>query len=199
MGQGFREIFKNIQRTGKMKASLKIKLVLYRFFSTAIGRFILNLVSFGVNVKNLDGKNPKKHPFLVAVTVDTESGYVDNSERRVWQKEDPNAFVVFYGGIKNLLEVFEKHNIKSTFFISTQCFSARGEEKKLIQYQLNNIAKNWHETGLHLHPDSDFAIQKKLGKKLNATSAFFYNYEEKLKIIKASRELVKQYLGKNII
>ena len=55
-----------------------------------------------------------------------------------------------------------------------------------------------HELGLHLHPDSDFAIQKKLSKKFDATSAFFYNYEEKLKIIKAAKQLVKEHLGNDI-
>ena len=181
-----------------MKASLKIKLGLYQFFSTAIGRFMLNLLSFGVSVRNLDGKNPKKYPFLVVVTVDTESGYVSKGEGRVWQKENPGAYRGYYCGIKNLLGIFQKRKIKSTFFLSTNCFSAKGKYQNLIKREINRIIKNNHEIGMHLHPDSDLALQEKLGKKLNATSAFFYNYEEKFKIIKASRELIKTHLGKNI-
>ena len=76
-----------------MKLMLKIKLLLYRFFFTYLGKKILTFLSFGVNVDNLgNGKNPKNKPFLIAITVDTESGYVNKDERRVWQKEKPDAF-----------------------------------------------------------------------------------------------------------
>ena len=180
-----------------MNITLKSKLLLYRFFSTDFGKLILSALSFGVKVQNLGLKKEKKRPFLVVVTVDTESGYVDKNERRVWQKEEPEAFQGYYFGIRNLLSVFDKHKIKSTFFLSTQCFSAKNREKGLIRNQLNSILKNKHELGLHLHPDSDLALQKKLGRKFNATSAFFYNYEEKLRILKAAKELIKENLGKN--
>ena len=181
-----------------MNASLKIKLVLYKVFSTDIGKFILNLLSFGVNVKNLNGKRSKKYPFLVVVTTDTESGYVDKNERRIWQKENPGAYQGYYYGIRNLLRIFDKHKIKTIFFLSTNCFSAKDKEYASIKKQIKNLIKERHEIGLHLHPDSDLALQKKLSKKFNATSAFFYNYEEKFKIIKASRELIKKNIGKNI-
>src|SRR3989338_9048855 len=176
---------------------LKTKLLLYRFFSTDFGKLVLNALSFGVKVQNLGLKKEKKCPFLVAITVDTESGYVDKNERRVWQKEKPEAFEGYYYGIRNLLSVFDKHEIRSTFFLSTQCFSSKGKDREVINKELKNIIKDNHELGLHLHPDSDFALQKKLGMKFNATSAFFYNYEEKFKIIKTARELIKENLGKN--
>ncbi|MEK6949728.1 MAG: polysaccharide deacetylase family protein [Nanoarchaeota archaeon] len=159
---------------------------------------MLNALSFGVKVQNLGPKKEKKYPFLVAITVDTESGYVDGDERRAWQKEKPDAFEGYYYGIRNLLYVFDRHKIKSTFFLSTQCFSAKGNEKKLVDEQLKRIIKNRHEIGLHLHPDSEFSLQKKLSKNFNATSAFFYTYQEKLELLKASRELIKENLGKNI-
>jgi len=181
-----------------MKLVLKAKLFLYRLLSTKSGKTILNLLSFGVKAENLGPEKEKKHPFLVVVTIDTESGYVDKNERRIWQKEKPEAFQGYYFGIRNLLSVFDKHKIKSTFFLSTQCFSSKGKERELISKELKNLIKYNHELGLHLHPDSDFALQEKLGRKFNATSAFFYNYEEKFKIIKAARELIKENLGKNI-
>lgn len=181
-----------------MKTSLKIKLILYKAFSTAIGKFILNFLSFGVNAKNLNGKNSKKYPFLIAVTVDAESGYVDKNERRVWQKEEPKAYQGYYCGISNLLRTFLKYNVKSTFFLSTNCFSAKGKEYNLIKRETSNIIKNSHEIGMHLHPDSDLALQEKTGKKSDATSAFFYSYGEKFKIIKSSRELIRRHLGKAI-
>ena len=180
-----------------MKLMLKAKLFLYRFLSTKLGKTILNLLSFGVKAENLGPKKDKKFPFLVVVTTDTESGYVDKDERRVWQIEKPDAFEGYYYGIRNLLYVFGKYNIKTTFFLSTQCFSAQGKDKLSIDKELKNLLKNKHELGLHLHPDSDFAMQKKLSKKFNATSAFFYSYEEKLKILRAAKELVKENLGKD--
>src|SRR3989338_1391278 len=175
---------------------LKLKLFLYRIFSTYIGRCILRLFSFGVNVNLGREKKEKKFPFIVAITTDTESGYVDKDERRVWQKENPNAFIGYYHGIRNLMGVFEKHKIKTTFFLSTQCFSSKGEEYKKISKELGNLIKNGHEMGLHLHPDSDFALQEKLGRKFSATSAFFYDYGEKLEMIKAAKEIIKENLGK---
>jgi len=88
---------------------LKTKLLLYRFFSTDFGKLLLNALSSGVKVHNLGPKKEKKFPFLVAITIDTESGYVNRDERRVWQKEEPDAFRGYYYGIRNLLYVFDKH------------------------------------------------------------------------------------------
>ena len=96
------------------------------------------------------------------------------------------------------MKVFDKHRIKTTFFLSTQCFSAKGKTYKQINKELKNAIKKGHEIGLHSHADSDFSIQKKLSKKYDATSAFFYNYEEKLRIIKAGKELIKENLGKTV-
>jgi len=182
-----------------MKKGLKIRLLWYWFFSSFFGRIILRFLSMGARVRNLPNRDklPRKYPFLVIITTDTESGYVEKNQRRVWQMEKPDAFQGYYYGIRNLMEIFDKHGIKTTFFLSTQCFSSKGKDYKLIKKELNNVIKEGHEIGLHLHPDSDFSIQKKLSKKFDATSAFFYNYEEKLRIIKAGKELIKENLGKN--
>jgi len=181
-----------------MKMQLKLRLFLYRLFSTNVGKFILRLLSFGVKVRNLPGKLPKKYPFLVVITTDTESGYVEKNQRRVWQMENPSAFQGYYYGIRNLMNIFDKHGIKTTFFLSTQCFSSKRNEYNKIKKELNNVIKKGHEIGLHLHPDSDFAIQKKLSRKFDATSAFFYDYEMKLRIIEAGKELIKEDLGKDV-
>jgi|TARA_B100002003_G_scaffold135876_1_gene125631 peptidoglycan/xylan/chitin deacetylase (PgdA/CDA1 family) len=179
-----------------MNIRLGFKLFLYRFFSTIVGKFFVKLVTPLVNVKNLGNtKLPRKHPFLVIITIDTEAGYVEKNERRVWQMEKPDAFQGYYFGIRNLMKVFDKHNVKTTFFLSTQCFSSKGNEYNKIKKELKNVIKKGHEIGLHLHLDSDFSIQKKLSKKFDATSAFFYNYDEKLKIIRAAKELIKTHLG----
>ena len=79
-----------------------LKLLVYRILSTKLGNFLLKFISFGVSVKNLPkNDNRKTKPFIVAITIDTESGYVDKNERRIWQKENPEAFIGFYKGIEN--------------------------------------------------------------------------------------------------
>lgn len=182
-----------------MNTRLKIKLFLYRFFSANPGKLILKLLFFGVKVSNLgNGKRVKKLPFYVVVTTDTESGYIEKNERRVWQKENPKAYMGYYFGIRNLMRIFDKHKIKTTFFLSTNCFSAKKDEYKKIKKEINSLIKKGHELGLHLHPDSDLALQKKLSKKFNATSAFFYNYKEKLEIIKSAKSLIRENLGNKV-
>ena len=174
---------------------MQFKLLLYRFFSTKLGKSILNFLSNGVTVNLNSVKKKRKFPFLVVVTVDTESGYVENNERRVWQIENPNAFQGYYYGLGNILEIFDKYKIKATFFLSTQCFSGKNKEFK-IKKMLSNVIKKGHEIGLHLHPDSDFAIQTKLSKKFETTSAFFYKYNDIMEIIQASKDIIEDHLGK---
>ena len=131
-----------------MSIGLRLKLFAYRFSSSKIGRGILSMLSFGVNVNGLEGKSkPKKHKFIVAITTDTESGYVEDSERRVWQIENPKAYQGYYYGIRNLLNIFNRHKIKTTFFISTNCFSSKGKEYSLIKKKdeqgNKKQARNW--------------------------------------------------------
>ena len=86
-----------------MKLFYFLKISLYRFFCTSVGRFLLKILSPFVYVKNLRRQDKKNKPaFLIAVTVDTESGYVDDNEFRVWQYQKPNAFIGFFKGVGNL-------------------------------------------------------------------------------------------------
>lgn len=182
-----------------MKYKLRLKLLLYRFFLTKFGKKVLNLLSFGVKVKNLKGsKTLKKYPFLIAITIDTESGYVAKDEYRVWQKEKPKSFIGYYFGIRNIASVLDKHKIRATFLLSTQCFSSKNEEYEWIMQELSKATKAGHEIGLHLHPDSDFALQKKLEKKFDRISAFYYDYDTKLSMLLAAKHLVKENLGDKI-
>ncbi len=178
----------------------RLKLLIYRVLSIKLGNFLLNILSFGISVGNLHKNNNKKtKPFLVAVTIDTESGYVDKDERRVWQGEKPNAFIGFYKGIENWRNLFNRYGIKCTFFMSTQCFSAIDEEFLKIKKQLSFLIKEKHEIGLHVHPDSDFSIRKSLNKKFKHTSAKFYDYKTKKDILKISKDmLIKNLNLKNI-
>ena len=140
----------------------------------------------------------KNKPFLISITVDTEAGYVDNNERRVWQKEAPDAYQGFYAGIRNLRQVFKRNGVKATFFLSTHCFSANGEEYRATIAELKGLLKDGHEIGLHLHPDSDKALQKESGKEFLATSCFFYDETQLYELIIASKKIISRHLGKGV-
>ena len=176
-----------------------MKLPIYRFFNTFLGKKILRLLKPLVYVKNLEKNNKeKKYPFIVAVTVDAESGYVKKNESRVWQGEKPDAFMGFYKGIENWRNLLNKYNAKSTFFLSTQCFDAKEEDLNKINFQLRELDKEGHEIGLHLHPNSDFALQKYMKNNFRYAGAKFYDYRTILSMLSSSKYLIEQNLGKEI-
>jgi len=177
-----------------------LKIKSYVFFNTKLGKSILKLLSNFVYTKGLIKDTAKnKLPFIVSITIDTESGYVDKKDYRVWQKSNPEAYIGFYKGVENWREVLNKHNIKATFFLSTNCFSAKGTDYNKIIKQLKLLLKEGHEIGLHIHPDSDLALQSLLKKKFDATSAKFYSKKEINNIIRAGKNLIKKYLEINAI
>ncbi|MEK6984309.1 MAG: polysaccharide deacetylase family protein [Nanoarchaeota archaeon] len=176
-----------------------LKIKAYRFSNTSLGKSILKLLSVFVHAEKLkNGKEGKNLPFIVSVTIDTESGFVDENDNRVWQKFNPTAYIGFYKGIENWRNLLNKHKAKGTFFISTNCFSAKGETYEKIMKQLRMLLKEGHEIGLHVHPDSDLALQSLLGRSFSATSARFYSENELNDIIKAGKSLIKGHLGVNV-
>lgn len=162
-------------------------------FNSVLGFFAYPIIKVHSNKK----QNQKSNK-TVSLTIDCESGYLKNNNGRVWMFKDPFAFQGYYQGMKNLLSILEKNKIKATFFISTQCFYAEGEERSKIIDILNKIYKKKHEIALHLHPKEDFELQRKLGKKLNFSGARFYSPEEIDSMIKKSLELIEENLGKDI-
>jgi peptidoglycan/xylan/chitin deacetylase (PgdA/CDA1 family) len=181
-----------------MKHFKKLKLIIYRILYTKLGSKFLKFLSFGVNVDNLKRKYNKKNknlmPFIVVISIDSESGYVDSNEERIWQRERPEAFIGFYKGISNWRSLFNKYGVKGTFLVSTQCFDAKGRELVDIKRQLELLVEEKHEIGLHMHPDSDFAIQKKLSKSFNHTSAKFYDYMTKKRILRTSKSILLSHV-----
>lgn len=175
------------------------KIKAYRFFNTALGKLILKLLSGFVYVKGFAKiKKNNEFFFIISLTIDTESGYIRKNDYRVWQKANPEAYIGFYKGVENWRKLLNKHNAKATFFLSTNCFAAKGDDYKKIINQLKLLVKEGHEIGLHLHPDCDFALQSSLDKSFDATSAKFYNEKEIDKMIKAGKSLIKKHLGINV-
>lgn len=177
-----------------------LKISLYNFLNTGIGKSILKLLSNFVYVSNLKKSkkyNNKPKKFLVCMTIDTESGYVKKSNERAWQKDEPEAYIGYYNGIENWRKLLNKYNAKATFFLSTNCFGARGNELAKIKNQLELLLREKHEIGLHLHPDSDSALQIELKEKFHHTSARFYNYDKINKLIKTAKQLIQKNLKTN--
>lgn len=181
-----------------MSLAYYLKIKAYRFFNTKLGKSILRALSSFVYAEGLQNNSKNKSPFEVSITIDTEAGYVDKNDYRVWQKSKPKAYVGFYKGIENWRKLLNKHKVKATFFLSTNCFSAKGNEYNKIIKQLRLLLKEGHEIGLHLHPDSDLALQSLLGKSFDATSAKFYSEKEINELVKAGKELIKKHLGINV-
>ena len=181
------------------KLPFLLKLQIYKFFNTGIGKKVLRLLKPFVSVKNLRGgaKEPR-HPFIVAITVDTESGYIQKNESRVWQGEKPEAFMGFYKGTENWRRLLNSYNAKSTFFLSTQCFDAKEGDLNKIKLQLRKLDEEEHEIGLHIHPDSDFALQKYMKNNFRYAGAKFYDYRIILSMLGSSKYLIEQNLGKEI-
>lgn len=176
-----------------------LKLQIYRFFNTRIGKKVLRLLNPFVYVKKLrDGTKEPRHPFIVAITVDAESGYVQKNERRVWQGTNPGAFIGFYKGIENWRNLLNKYEAKSTFFLSTQCFDAKKEELDKIKHQLRRLDEESHEIGLHLHPDSDLALQKYMKNNFRYSGARFYDCKTILSMLSSSKYMVEKNLSEGI-
>ena len=173
----------------------KLKVWLYNILNKPLGRKSLKLLSKSVYVKGLNKKNKnnfkQNKKFLIAITIDTESGYVKKNNQRVWQKDAPEEYTGYYSGIENWRNLLNKCNAKATFFLSTNCFGAKDDNLDKIKKQLKLLLKEKHEIGLHLHPDSDLALQAELKERFWHTSSKFYNYNQISKFIKASKKLIK--------
>ena len=179
----------------------KLKVSLYNILNKPFGKKSLKLLSKSISVKNLkknkELSNKSNKKFLISITIDTESGYVKKNNERVWQKDNPEAYLGYYKGIENWRKLLNKYGAKSTFFLSTNCFSAKNVDLAKIKKQLKLLLKENHEIGLHMHPDSDLALQISLKERFENTSARFYNYDKINEFIKTSGKLIKDNLSIN--
>jgi hypothetical protein len=141
-----------------------LKELAYRLASTRGGALMVDRLGDHLDVPELPAPSRPTHPIQIALTIDTEGGYVGASEERVWQGRAPDAFQGYIDGIPNLLAVLSRHAVKATFLVSPHGLSARGESHRAVEQALGRIASEGHEIGLHLHPTSDRALQRELGR-----------------------------------
>lgn len=181
-----------------MSILLFFKTKLYRILQSELGKSFLSATSRFVKVGDLGNDGKKNFPFHIALTVDTESGYVGKGEYRHWQYNEPDSFQGFTYGLQNLGKIAAKHKVPFTFLLSTQCFSAKGEERRRIVKEVRGLSER-HEIGYHLHPTTDATLQRKLGKKLGYNSAKFYSRIEKVEMLRAGKKIIEEELGKKVI
>ncbi|MCP3682757.1 MAG: polysaccharide deacetylase family protein [bacterium] len=169
------------------------KQMIYRFLNTKLGKALFKLLPVKVT---LGEKKPAKKQFLIAITVDTEAGFVRKNESRAWNTFYRDAFEGYYFGIRNWRRLAEKHDINLTFFLEPHCFAAKGHIYARI---VNEMRNSIHEVGLHLHPAHDLALQAEMKQSFKATSAHKYDYKTQRKMIAAGKKLIRDHLGKDVV
>lgn len=172
----------------------KLKIIAYLLFSSRIFNDILKPFAYlFLRIKHIERKY--HHIPQVVLTIDCESGFLENNKRRRWMFEDPEAFQGYYFGIRNILNLLDKYGIKATFFLSTQCFASNDDKVILI---LNRITKEGHELGIHLHPKEDRVLKNACKINFNHTGAQYYEKGVVGLMITKSVEIIKKYLGSNV-
>ena len=109
---------------------------------------------------------------------------------------DNKSFEGYYYGIKNLVELSEKYNVKLSLFLMP-CFLTLEKDMKNNIIDLLLHIKDKHELGLHIHPEDSFLIKNKAsdGKYKGLRS---YNFEEQKKMIKFGKEALEKVLNTKI-
>jgi hypothetical protein len=142
-----------------------LKELLYRATSNRPSRATLRWLARSLEVPHLQSsahRAERRHPFLVAITIDTEGGFVEDDERRRWQGQVPDAFQGYVEGVQNLRAVLRDDSARATFLVSTHGLSATGDTHHAVVRELHRARDAGHEIGLHLHPSSDRALQRRL-------------------------------------
>ena len=174
-----------------------LKIVAYDLFANKAFNFFIEPAA-QIFLKLQPGKRDKRVTPKVVLTIDCESGYLKQNNQRVWMFQDPQTFKGYYFGIKNILDLLNKYNIKATFFLSTQCFSSKGNTKKMVILVLTKLVNEGHELGLHLHPKEDFSLKKECKKDFKFTGAKYYDAKTIELMILKSKLLIKKHLGAKI-
>lgn len=163
-----------------------LKEIAYRMGMEAPGRALLSELGRLVDVPDLAGPPSRGRPIRLCVTVDTEGGYVDRDERRVWQGRAPDALQGYAAGVPNLVQVLDRHGVKATFLVAPH-----GATADLVR----SLDRSGHEVGLHLHPSSDGAIAARLGHAHREGSAARLSVDEQRALVGAGKALVTELLG----
>ncbi|HVH41387.1 MAG TPA: polysaccharide deacetylase family protein [Labilithrix sp.] len=176
-----------------------LKELAYRAACTAPGVAAARRLGRFIDVPELPppAQGPR-HPLHLVLTIDTEGGYVEPDERRVWQGRAPLSFQGYVDGVKNLLDVLEQHRAKATFLVSPHGLSATGPTRLAVERVLARIVTDGHEVGLHLHPTSDRAISAELGRRFDVPTARELAEPDRLALLTTGKRLLEQNTGVEI-
>lgn len=173
-----------------------LKELAYRAACTPLGVAALRGLGRLVGVPELPAKPPPaRHPFDLVVTIDTEGGYVEADERRVWQGSAPDAFQGYVDGIPNILDVLARHAVKATFLVSPHGLSATGATLRAVERAFARVLAEGHEIGLHLHPTSDRATTAALGRAFATPRASDLTRADRALLLTTARRLLEERVG----
>jgi len=167
-----------VYRIGKNSFISFLLWLMYPFFKIKFDKFTKSKTSI-------------RQPFEICITVDTEPGYIKEDYTREWMFEGNDNPIGYTAGIKHLLQLADKYDIKLTFLLCTKALMYK--EKEDIINLLKKAYKSGHEIGLHHHPRRNPLIGGKY------ESSKFYKIEEIRKNLRKEKALVKKYLGKEIV
>jgi peptidoglycan/xylan/chitin deacetylase (PgdA/CDA1 family) len=169
--------------------------LLYRATANAPSQAALRWLARAISVPNLaPATRAPRHPFLVAVTIDTEGGYVESDERRRWQGELPDAFQGYVEGVRNVRRVLDDAGVRATFLVSTHGLGAPDAVRGEIVAELSRARDAGHEIGLHLHPTSDRALRRRVGASV-AVEGGGFDDAAKIRLVRAATAMIDEAIG----
>jgi peptidoglycan/xylan/chitin deacetylase (PgdA/CDA1 family) len=167
----------------------------YRAAQRAPGRFVVRQLGAAVRMPFGEGeRGGGRRRILLVVTVDTEGGYVDSDEVRVWQGSAPRAFQGYVDGIRNVIEILDRHHAKGTFLVAPHGRSAVGTTLTEVERAILSIPRGGHEIGLHIHPSSDVALASRVGRSFASGSARYLGAADLEYVVAAGRTLLEEIL-----
>jgi hypothetical protein len=173
-----------------------LKELAYRAAQRAPGRFLVSQLGSAVRMPFGEDRVATPRRVLLVVTVDTEGGYVEPGERRVWQGSAPHAFHGYVHGIHNVIDVLDRHRAKGTFFVAPHGRSASGATLARVESAILSIPRGGHEIGLHLHPSSDVALASRVGRSFGSGSARDLEAADLERLVLAGRALLEELLDR---
>jgi peptidoglycan/xylan/chitin deacetylase (PgdA/CDA1 family) len=174
-----------------------LKELAYRAAHRVPARFVVSQLRSAVRMPfGESGRSAEARRVLLVVTVDTEGGYVERSERRVWQGRAPRAFQGYVDGIRNVVAVLDRHRAKGTFLVAPHGRSATGATLVEVERAIRSIPGGGHEIGLHIHPTSDVALASRVGKAFTSGSARDLGLDDLERLVLAGRTLLEEILDR---
>lgn len=123
-------------------------------------------------------------PIYVIFTVDVESRSDGNPDRDIWGKlpDHPGDH-----GIVRMMDIFDKHDLKATFFVNIYEAPTHGEEA--LAEVCRTISDRNHDLQLHTHPKPMFGVW----------GMYQADLDTQVKILRRGKELIKKWAGRDVV